>query len=263
MSRDSGEDGETSVSDRRDVGVGPRSQRKIRIVEGALAAVIFLALALVAMLLTLVGREGREWPVPSERRVVIVRTSADLLAELEASGVRGATLVYLSRFLHFVPVARAVPADALRIPVETFDLGEAHVSRVDPKNVLWLALESGVAREVVHVLPAEDYFQKRQALSAGGADIWFEHDRVVTHSTGSRRTIADSVPLDRLDGPFMVAVDASYLDGESPGDVDTVLATVDLESVPIILNRAEDNPDVSDFGRRRLDLLALQRERAE
>jgi hypothetical protein len=259
VSRESGADGrrgDSAAVEGPAVTFDASSGREIRRLEGALAVAFSLALVVVSILLAAVGRHGRASPMMPEGRLIRVGSSSALLATLEATGMRGGTLVYLSRFLHSVPVTGVVPREALTMPVETFDLSKANALRVDPRNFLWLALEGGLAREIVHVLPAAEYREKRRALSAGDADIWFSGDRVVTHETGSRRTIAEHVPVERFDGPFLAAIDASYLDGETPGDPGAVLAAAGLERWALILNRAEDNPDVSDLGRRRLDAFA-------
>jgi hypothetical protein len=185
----------------------------------------------------------------------VARTSGELLAALETSGARGATLISLSRFLHFVPVEGAVPREATDFPVRAFDLHEAHAAHVDPRNVLWLALEGGVAREVQHILPVADYRERRESLAGDEPGIWLERYRIVTHETGSRRTIADRVLGESLGGPVVVLIDASFLDGELPPDPAAVLSAGGLDLGSAVFSRAEDNGDVSDVGRRRLDTL--------
>ena len=232
------------------VHVGPTSR-----LEAYLAVAILVATLVTVAAVGQVGRASRAEPPAEARPLTVTRTSGELLEALRATGARGAVLVSMSRFLHFVPVEGAVPREAAVFPVRTFDLHRAHAAQVSARNVLWLALESGVVREVFHLLPPDEYQLRRASLERNEPGIWVRHDRIVTHENGSRRTISDHLPTGKPPSPALLVVDASYLEGNHPAESDAELWGETVFD-RVILSRSEDNPDVSDEARRGLDALA-------
>lgn len=191
-----------------------------------------------------------ESPIP----VRAVDTSTELHQALLASSLRGRVLVSLSSFLHFVPVEGVIPQGLVSFPVPTFDLVENFGREVDHENVLWLALQGGVAREIVHVLPRDDYERRRSELGAGVADVILSSEAITTHELGSRRTLRFEVP--RLREPVIIAIDASYMDEVDVSQALESLRGSGLKTDYVVTNLARDNPDVSDLGRRRLAVVA-------
>jgi hypothetical protein len=231
-------------------------ERGNAVAEAVSSGVLCLLVVLAVTAVVAAGRKARRSPAADNVKQRVVSDSRQLLEALEATGARGSTLVSLSRFLHFVPVEGVVPKEAATFPIETFDLNVAHRARVSPRNVLWLALEQGIARQVMHVLPPQDYRERRRLLSNNEPGIWLKPEYIISHELGSRRVFSDRPVVDRSDGPFIVAIDASYLDGETPPDPISVLSASGLDPSGVLLNRAEDNPDVSEVGRGRLDNLS-------
>ena len=93
-------------------------------------AIVLALLALVALVsLQILGRRSRTLSdAPSEPALAtptVVETSAELLDTLDARHAHGRTLVYLSRFLHFVPIDAAVPEGITGFPLAVSDLGPA------------------------------------------------------------------------------------------------------------------------------------------
>jgi hypothetical protein len=186
--------------------------------------------------------------------IEMVETSADLYEALRRSGVRGRVLVSLSSFLHFMPVGNVIPEGIVSFPVSTFDLVEAFEGRVDHQTVLWVVHQSGVVREVVHVLPQEDYQRRRRELGAGTAGVVLRADAIFTHELGSRRTLRiAALPLSE---PVILSIDASYLEGVGVGEALDLLRGSGLRTDRVVANLALDNRDVSDLARQRLASLA-------
>jgi hypothetical protein len=195
-------------------------------------------------------RQLNEPPITIE----VVETSAELHDALLASGMRGRVLLALSSFLHFVPVGGVIPQGLVRFPVPAFNLVEAFGSEVNHTNVLWVVLQAGVAREVVHVLPREDYQRRRGELNAGPVGVVLAPDAIITHELGSRRTLRVAPPP--LAEPVLLIIDASYLDLVGVGEALELLRGSGLRTDLMVANLARDNPDVSDLGRKRLHSLA-------
>jgi hypothetical protein len=192
--------------------------------------------------------------------VEIVETAGGLHQTLVRSGRHGQVVVYLSRFLHFVPVEGAVPERLNGFPIPSIDLVEVSSERVDPKNVLWVIVQAGVAREIIHVLPRQEYERRRSGITAGSPGIDLRPDSIVTHELGSRRTVQAKLPAP--DEPVILGIDAAYLDGAETGETLESLRASGLRADLVVLNHSLDNPDVSDLGRDRLRDLAAAFEAA-
>jgi hypothetical protein len=188
------------------------------------------------------------------RSLHIAETSAEVHAALAESGLRGRVLVSLSRYLHFVPVDRAVSEGLISFPIPPIDLVEVHAERVNPRNLLWVVLQGGIAREIVHLLPKEAYQRRRREIGAPSPGIDLRPAAIVTHELGSRRTILADPPV--LTEPVILCIDAAYLDETEVASALDRLRRSQLETDFVVLNLALDNPDVSDVGRIRLVELA-------
>jgi hypothetical protein len=201
------------------------------------------------------------WPLNEPIQAFeVVETATGLHDVLVRSGRRGRVVVYLSRYLHFVPVEGAVPNGLNRFPIPPIDLVDEYAVRVDPKNVLWVVLQEGIAREVVHVLPRQEYESRRSGITAGSPGIALRPAAIVTHEVGSRRTVQSELPA--LGEPVILGIDAAYLDGADVFSTIDLLRASGLGVDLVVLNLSLDNPDVSDLGRNRLRDLAAALEDA-
>jgi hypothetical protein len=225
------------------------------IVVGAIGLTAFGAASLVQRTGTNARVSGDPWPMDQPLpEVVTVETARGMHNALLGSGRRGRVMVYLSRFLHFVPIEGAVPDGLNSFPIPSIDLVDAFSARVDAKNLLWVMLQDGIAREVVHLLPPLEYERRRDEISSPSPGIDLRPYAIVTHELGSRRTVLADMPL--FGEPVILGIDAAYLDGAD------VSVTVDLLRAPalhvdlVVLNYSLDNPDVSDLARNRLRDLA-------
>jgi hypothetical protein len=169
------------------------------------------------------------------RSLEVVETARGVHASLAGSGLRGRVLIYLSRYLHFVPVEGAVPDGLSSFPIPRIDLVEVHAEDANPRNLLWVVLQGGIAREIVHLLPEGEYKRRRGEISTPSPGIDLQP------------TVTETVIL---------GIDAAYLD---EADVDSTLTRLrrsEMRTDFVVLNLALDNPDVSDVGRVRLVELA-------
>jgi hypothetical protein len=238
------------------------SDRRVDIVRWALAILIGLGCAASLALLQGRGTGSRVFDdrirLASEppAQLTVVDTSAGFREALLNSGRRGRVLVYLSRFLHFVPVSGAIPDESIDFPIAPIDLLAEVGRRVDHGSLLWVSLHDGVAREVVHVLPPGDYRRHRQVVSSGAPGVSLGSDSVVTHELGSRRTLRSTLP--RMDEAVILGIDAAYFDTAEVSDVLDLLGESELMADLVVVNLSHDNPDVTDVGRERASRLAVE-----
>jgi hypothetical protein len=200
-------------------------------------SVAIIVVAIVSVLsLHSVGRSSRR--LAGEPHMVDARPGAPMLVETSEelydlwsdSGAHGRIVVHLSRFLHFVSAHPGViPAGLESFPVSTFDLVTGYEERLDHRSLLWVTLQSGIAREIVHVLPPADYADRRRTVGAG----------------------------------VLLAIDASYLDEVDTSELLTLLQGSGLRADLVALSLSLDNPDVGEVGRERLRQLAATLEAVE
>jgi len=212
----------------------------------------------------LVGRLGSAGRTYSEARPLVdsvrsartLDTSAQLYSLWQESGLRGRHLVHVSRFFHFVPIDEDEPvSESSRFPVQTYDLLGSWEPRLDPRNLLWLAVQSGVVRRVSHVLPPAELDQRLSELTPDGILVSRRGREIRTHENGSPRVIGDRFP--ELDEPVLLVIDASYF---SAGTVEFLLdrlTTSALTTDLLVFSRSEDNPDVGEPDRQALGTLIL------
>lgn len=233
-----------------------------RVDAGRWLTVVLIGMAAMVVV-ALVQRTGSSarvygesaWTIEeSPPTIEVVETASGLYESLVRSGRRGRVMIYLSRYLHFVPVDQAVPNELNRFPIPPIDLPGTFADNLDPMNMLWVVLQSGIAREVVHVLPPQEYERRRREIGKSTPGIELRTESIITNELGSRRTVRAEVPP--LDEPVILGIDAAYLDDAKIGWTLDQLRASGLRTDFVVLNRSVDNPDVGDDGRDRLGELA-------
>ncbi len=220
----------------------------------ALALALLAGCVLSFRALAEIGRAGR---VHGEPRPAVaagvaartVRTSADVYAVLRRDGGRGRVIVSASRYLQFEddPGERFWRGQQ-SFPLRVGDLVPSFEREVGPRNRLWVAMRAGIAREIVHVVPPAVFPEKLAAAQEITNDVVSVGAHEVTlHHWGSRRAITDAVPS--VAEPVVLVVDASYFDLAAPEDLVRQLAAAATAADLVILDLAEDNPQVSARGR--------------
>lgn len=217
-----------------------------------LAAVALLACAAALHRLGERGAARRIHGAPSRpaalaRDASVTRTARELHARYARLGGRGRVLVSASRYLHFQDPGLDAPVSS-RFPLHLSDVVSAYEGRVDVTSHLWVAMRSGIAREIVHVVPPATLAEKRAAARRDDTDVVSvgEHE-IVLHHWGSRRVISDAVPS--LAEPAVLLVDASYFEVVEPGELLGRIERSGLTVDVLALCLAEDNPEVGARGR--------------
>lgn len=174
--------------------------------------------------------------------VHLVRTNAELYRLWDQKQLRGRTVVHLGRFLHYIPVGTGsgsgytVPRS--RYPLRVNPPHHFVPAEVDYRNILWVALNSGIARRTFNVIPVADFRERFELPASAGipADV-AEHDCALP------RTITARLP--RLSEPVVLNIDASYFAHTDPVQLAAQLRESGLAADLVTLCLSEDSPDVS------------------
>lgn len=226
-----------------------------------IAAIVLLFLVAV----WLVDRAGRSSRTigpasaagPDVSSIEVVGTSHDLYLTWKSGGEHGRRLVHASRFLHFVPAFDDIDFDGFdTFPIRVFDLPDRYEKRVTPQNLLWIALQTGIARRIHHLVPPDTLDEKLGQIGPRPVGARVRGRRILTHEHGSPRVVADAFPV--APEPVLLSVDASYFEARDPGEFLEEMRRASLNADRIVLCRSEDNEEVGPEARARLDELAAR-----
>lgn len=180
--------------------------------------------------------------------VAIVMNAADLYERWKRKGFRGRIVINIGKYLCFVEVEKsAFYGLTEKGIVNAIDIKEEYRRHLDYKNLLWLAMEEDMAREVYHVLPRSTFKEK---LDTRGKTIkGFSEKEIVISELGSRRTMTDRLPL--ISEPVLLNIDASYFDYSDAEGFVRELKKSGLKTDLVTFNLSADNQDVTDEERGR------------
>ncbi len=217
------------------------------------AALVTASLAISAVTLDAVGRRERWVPPQGPVTVITVDDSGELIAALQASRVRNATLVSCASQLGF---SNLVVGDDLPVraayPLGSLDYRAQIARRPARANRLWLASELGLFRTIHHVMPPAPFaLRVAEGRRAGAGGIAPDGKSVVANNEGYLRRISDRVPS--LSERLVLDVDASYFEEETPDALMERLRSADLSYALVFLNRAVDDTTTSHVAQSRLE----------
>ena len=208
--------------------------------------IIAAILILVASACSLIGlnhagisarKELRPFSLARERfPAYLVKRTADSYALWKEKGMRGRKVVHLGRYLHFMA---SEPPGTTVIPEIVNFHARFDDTKVSYRDFLWVALQSNVAREIISVIPPDD-FQKR----------FGSQKDVVDHEYASRRTFTTKFP--GTGEAVLLNIDASYLASTEPAQLLDLLLKSGLRADLVTVCLAEDNPDVGAAERQKL-----------
>jgi hypothetical protein len=189
-------------------------------------------------------------------QIFIANDSAELYSLWKDRGMYGRIVVNVGNYLHFVAIDRGdIYQQRSEYPVSRLSLADEYEKMVSNRNVLRVAMQSGIARAIFHVVSPE-VFKEKYALVENGLregslnNIWLSDDRIITNERGSERIITTVMPYTRE--PVLLVIDASFF---SYGDEDLlsrILNESDLETDLLIFNLEAGNTNVAMDARRRL-----------
>jgi len=209
-------------------------------------------------------KEGKAFSLAHERfPVYVVQKTVDVVSLWNEKQVHGRIVVHLGKFLHFMKSGAASGGVQGPMQINTGtryeDIVEGDSSHYnnnspDRLNFLWVAMQKNIARGIYNVIPPPD-FMKRFGLTDPAA----AQKDIVEHEFGSPRVVTTRLPS--ISEPVLLNIDASFFASTDPAQILDVLLKANLSSDIVTICLAEDNPDVTDFERKRLhDFIGLLRE---
>lgn len=223
--------------------------------SGILAALIVSAVALNGA-----GRGARVID-RSERisnpsvKMVTVQKTTEIYALLKERGMRGRVLVHAGKYLLFTEVEESLSRRVESLPVHFQESLRESEKGLSPRNVLWMAMRANMVRKVFYVMSDSAFQERLSKLDGTARDISVGRDSIVTHYKGSERVVSNRFPGIRE--PVILTIDASFMDAPDVRHIAESMQRSGLSVDLMLFCRAEDNPDVDDTERTRLDELRL------
>ncbi|MDH4161416.1 MAG: hypothetical protein OEW15_01840 [Nitrospirota bacterium] len=217
---------------------------------------IAVVIAALALFLWMDGsaKAARVFPARSAQGPLMVRVDSqkDIYVVYQRSGLWGARVVHLNRFLNLVDYLPREENVTMPFPVRVGDVRPLYEKGLDSHNWLFIANRTGMVRTVTVVLPAPVLrerlvqFEGDFAFSVSGEIV-----RGYTHDMPLTVTTLDAMPAIRE--PVIVNVDAGYFGfGEDPGRVLAGLREKCPDIRLIVVSGSRDEPEVVDGDRKRL-----------
>lgn len=218
------------------------------------------ALAVCGLALLLLDARGKANRYPPDgtvvRQVITASTGPEAMYRLEQSGMKGAYIIQLGTNPAAAPMgfASAVPTDSAadgRIyPFPVVDAQRFYVQNLSSETYMTVALRTGLARRVDHVVPPGLYDTIRQsALSEPDPDIIVQTDRVRINLQGEVRQVFPVMPRTRE--PFVLLVNASYFSEVAPEEAARSLTPYLSLLTYIVVSEDLDDTSIDDAVRGR------------
>lgn len=181
--------------------------------------------------------------------VYILDKTTDIYRLWRKKSVRGRIVINVSKYLHFIDFDnKAVNDLILKALTGKVEIRNEYEKDLNYKNLLLLAVEGNIARQVYHVLPSDVFREKVVQLKGGNAPV--EAGEIVTNYKGSNRTMLSDIP--QIKEPVILNIDASYFYSSDPSELAKELKSSGLKVDLMTFCLAKDNPEVTDAERERL-----------
>lgn len=208
------------------------------------------------LLLAFQGKTHRRFgPVGSVGKgrfeVVAVDRPEEAFLAWNRRGYRGRVVVSFSRRLNFVETAetRQIPPTS-PFPVHVDNLSRMAEKELATENFLYIAMKSGIARELVQVVPQSEMAAKIAAAADEG--VAPRHGMLTLPVMGSPRTITPPGSFAHSGEPVLLYVNASYFRDVEPAELLRLLAGRGVVTDCAILAASSGDDEVSPVERERL-----------
>lgn len=219
---------------------------------GASAIFIVVLFVVTVLALSAVGRRGRAPAVGDGTRVVMVSSPEDVYRCWYATGERGRVVVSLSRWLNFVDIDEGpLLPKGNPVPLRVTNLAAGVRKQLSPENFLCLAVKTGIAREIIHLVPDEEYPARVAAVGVVEGAL-LQGDTISVPYIGTPRRITTLKKFRREGEPVLLYLNASYFRHYAP---ETVMEQLRLSAVRFdgaVLCLSDGDPAVSPEERDRL-----------
>lgn len=166
-------------------------------------------------------------------------------------GFKGRIVVSLSRRLNFVlPEETLIPA-RMSFPIKVFNLSNVVEGNLKAENFLFVSMETGVVREIIHIMP-ETVFSEKLEYAGKEKGVSITNERIAIPFFGSPRVIATMPFLKPPDEPVLLYVNASFFRDYEPEELLRNLLRIGLKTDFAVLCKSFDDKDVTDRERERL-----------
>lgn len=172
-------------------------------------------------------------------------------------GYRGRVVISFAQRLYFVEQSESafIPR-TMTFPVRPFNLSKPYEESLYTRNFLFVAMMTGVAREVIQVLPEQTYAERLKEIHSGEG-ITVTGTRISSPLVGSPRTITTIPFLPALDEPVLLFISASFFRSYTPEALLRELHKAGLKTDCVVLSGDSlFDADVTEEERERLHVFA-------
>jgi len=221
-----------------------------------LSAAIIIVAAAVVPAIDVYGRKNRiQGPacILDDLRLnsMTIDRPEDAYRVWKQKGYRGRIVVALGRRLNFVQRDEALSGGAASFPVKVPDLVRTSEQGLRSNNYLLVAMQTGIARKVVSVVP-NDVLQEKMATARSTEGASTSAGRIDAPYFGSPRAITALQFLRAPDEPVLLYINASFFRDHEPEDVLAQLGRIGIRTDLVVLCRSLDDDDVTESQRERL-----------
>ncbi len=174
----------------------------------------------------------------------------------QQKGFKGRVVVALSRRLNFVNNGMENLIPPMSFPLKVFNLSKAIEGRLKSDNFLFVAMETGIAREIISVVPEKIYPEKREAAK-GIEGVSVKEGRIKVPNLGSPREITVMPFFKATKEPALLYISASFFSDYEPGELLGLLKKAGIKTDLVILCRSLDDNDVTDKDREKLRVFEM------
>ncbi len=158
-------------------------------------------------------------------------------------------MVSISSRLNFVETAYEDFMPPASFPVEASNPTEAFEAVLSSRNFLFMAMRTGIAREVIHIVPDEIYFERYRRQAEG---VTVRENETYVPFFGSPRTITTLSFFEARREPVLLYISASFFREYEPEELFGQLLGKGLKTDYAVLCMSFDDADVGDEERLRL-----------
>lgn len=179
-----------------------------------------------------------------------------------AHGEHGRIVVALSRWLNFVETDEKIP-NRNPVPLHVMNLAVDAAKQLSSQNFLYLAVRSGIAREIIHVVPESGYVERLANVKETEGAKAREHDILAPHiGTPRRITTLTNLSMKSRE-PVLLYINASFFSEYEPKELLFHLKRAGVRASDIVLCLSEHDDQVKKRERERLKEFAELLENAK
>lgn len=221
----------------------------------AYTVIIIISAIISLLLMALTGSKARQTSqsvAQQNRRIVMVDSPDDVFRLWRKSNEQGRIVVSISRWLNFVEIEDITPKDN-PVPLHVTNLALDAEKQLSPENFLTVAVRSGIAREIIHVVNESGFASRLEAVGQVEGAKARPHGILIPF-IGTPRTITIPTYLKMAHSePVLLYVNASIFSEYEPGELLMFIKRSGLHASQIILCSSKHDEQVSSKERESLN----------